>query len=152
MASRYILPNFNVPFSAWNGELYYQLPFVPPVGAPDAEGLCCLLFAHLYAPPSGFQAAFAVAPKDTPIEEVTIDAMGALTDWSIVEIPTGSGWYYGIYNWDRTALGFPNEHQTWQLIRVANVNPTPPPPPGGDILLEDNTNLLLEDSTNYLLE
>jgi hypothetical protein len=143
-------PDFVVPISIWRFSNWNST--IPPVNPADVTDVAYLtpgkkVFGEALNPMS-----FLLVPKTV---DIRFSEDGVWTIWpptnpDLVEVPTGSGKFYIVFDVERAELGFLNEHQAIGIVKQSPWSASPPP--SGNILLEDGTDVLLEDGTLILLE
>jgi len=53
-----------------------------------------------------------------PLTDIRDDSQGISPKPDIVEVPSGSGRWYGVLGWDDFGKGFPNEHRIATLSKI----------------------------------
>lgn len=119
----YVLPNFNLTCNVWSG--FDPSAPSPPVGPPRLAAIPCALVlgrrvnvastGGTGAPGIPLQAMNVLFPALTDVrgpQDVT--AADAL------EVPAGSGRFYGVYFVDDIGKGYTNEHRTASALAIPN--------------------------------
>jgi len=126
----YVLPTFNITCNIWH---QMGAPVVPPTTAPDIADQPCQL---RYPGRGPSEALFDMGPPGgeqvwqpgmhlllPPLVDIRDALMGTGAD--VVEVPAGTGRYYGVHYVDDIGKGFPNEHRWAILIRFFATPPLP---------------------------
>jgi len=117
--AQYILPVFNLTCNIWTR-------IAPPPGNPKRLSSPCNLAygKRVNGVGGGGDVAQLLLPKGTDIRD------GAnTTAQDYVEVPAGSGCYYGVFQWFEIGKGFSNEHRIALLQKAPVIAfwPTPTP-------------------------
>lgn len=131
----FTLPTFNVSYNLWRAANY------PPVGPPDASGLCNFsLGKRIVTGTDGFAVTRADPAQGTGIDvflrimmvpagvDIRGRWQGGVNSQDEVEIPAGSGAFYVVADVADMAKGFPNEHRVAWVFPDSGI-PLPSPLP-----------------------
>lgn len=114
----FVLPTFNLKCNIWH---FLTAPPSPPVlpdvpcqlRAPSANNLAA------YLPVGGVTVGMVVLlPPLTDIRDPY--SGGAGSSRPIIEIPSGSGRFYGVVQVDDIGKGFPNEHRFASIVKLTS--------------------------------
>jgi hypothetical protein len=146
----YTIPPMPVEFSIWRFSNWAGV--VPPVNPADITDNCNLTPGRREWTQSGGGVSYIIVSQALDIrfsEDLAFTVLPA-ADPDLVEVPTGSGRYYVVYDVEQLGMGFPNWHQEAAIVKQGPW--VPGPPPAGELWLEDGTDYLLEDGSIILLE
>ena len=109
----FTLPTFNLTCNIWHYATYVgNFPTVIPVA--DATALCNLALGKRITNGDQTTEMWLLLPALTDIRGEENEILNA-SHGDIVEVPQGSGRYYGVYRVDDSGKGFANEHRFGKL-------------------------------------
>jgi hypothetical protein len=122
----FVLPTFNLTANIWHYATWVG-NFPTTIPTPDATTLCNLAVGRRMA--GGFiEGAWMLCPAGTDIRDEQNELRNS-AHGDIVEIPAGSGKYYGVLESDDAGRGFANEHRVGWLTKATPFNVLLPPMP-----------------------
>jgi len=123
------VPTFNLDVNIWRHSSSVSSP-------PDVVARGNLAWGRRIAPATGGTGNFGITSMTLLIPMRTDIRQGTLTTSTVgdyVEVPAGTGRYYGVVFVDDIGRGFPNEHRAALLVSAMNLGsvllywPTPYP-------------------------
>src|SRR5262245_12597888 len=115
----YVLPTFNLTVNVWHYATWFG-NFPTTIPAADATFVENLALVKLHAR-SFVIPIYLLCPALTDVRDEVHELRNS-AHGDIVEVPAGSGRYYGVTQCDDIGKGFSNEHRCAMLTQAAPFN------------------------------